>query len=66
MTSLRKQRIRVRRIHQVMRRRRRQDAIDVPRRQLGWLKDKINVAADFDAPLPDELLDDFEGCRPGR
>lgn len=40
------------------------DAFDAPERQLGCLKDKINVPADFDAPLPDELLDDFDGSRP--
>lgn len=32
-----------------------------PRRELGRLKGRIEIAADFDAPLPDELLDDFEG-----
>ena len=32
-----------------------------PRRQLGLLKDQIWVADDFDAPLPDDLLDLFEG-----
>jgi prevent-host-death family protein len=32
-----------------------------PRRQLGLLKDQIWVAEDFDAPLPDDLLDLFEG-----
>ena len=40
------------------------DAFDAPQRQLGFLKDKVNVDADFDAPLPDELLNDFDGSRP--
>jgi prevent-host-death family protein len=31
-----------------------------PRRP-GFLKGKVRIAADFDAPLPDELLDAFEG-----
>ena len=30
-------------------------------RQPGFLKGKIRIASDFDAPLPDELLDAFEG-----
>jgi len=42
------------------------DASDAPQRQLGWLKDKITVDADFDGPLQDELLEDFEGRRPAR
>ncbi len=32
-----------------------------PRRRLGVLKGKIRIADDFDAPLPDELLELFEG-----
>lgn len=32
-------------------------------RRPGFLKGKIKVARDFDAPLPDELLDAFEGKR---
>lgn len=32
-----------------------------PRRQLGLLDGKARVPDDFDAPLPDELLDLFEG-----
>ena len=34
-----------------------------PRRKLvfGLLKGKVKVPADFDAPLPDELLASFEG-----
>ncbi len=32
-----------------------------PVRQLGGLKGKIEIADDFDAPLPDEILDAFEG-----
>jgi prevent-host-death family protein len=27
----------------------------------GRLKGKIRIAADFDAPLPDDVLDSFEG-----
>lgn len=30
-------------------------------RQPGFLKGKIRIASDFDAPLPDDLLDAFEG-----
>ncbi|OGA00873.1 MAG: hypothetical protein A3H35_18515 [Betaproteobacteria bacterium RIFCSPLOWO2_02_FULL_62_17] len=32
-----------------------------PKRQPGFLKGKIKIADDFDAPLPDDLLDAFEG-----
>jgi prevent-host-death family protein len=31
------------------------------RKRLGLLKGQIRIAADFDAPLPDDLLDLFEG-----
>jgi hypothetical protein len=31
------------------------------RRKLGWLKGKLTVPKDFDAPLPDDVLSDFEG-----
>jgi prevent-host-death family protein len=31
------------------------------RKHLGLLKGKIRIPADFDAPLPDEILDAFEG-----
>lgn len=31
------------------------------RRKLGLLKGKVRIAKDFDAPLPDSLLDAFEG-----
>jgi prevent-host-death family protein len=31
------------------------------RRKLGRLRGKIRVSADFDAPLPDDLLNEFEG-----
>jgi prevent-host-death family protein len=31
------------------------------RRRLGLLKGKIRVSADFDAPLPEDLLRAFEG-----
>lgn len=30
-------------------------------RKLGLLKGKIHMAKDFDAPLPEEILDAFEG-----
>lgn len=30
-------------------------------RKPGFLKGRIRIAADFDAPLPDELLEVFEG-----
>ena len=30
-------------------------------RKPGFLKGRIKIAADFDAPLPAELLDTFEG-----
>lgn len=30
-------------------------------RPLGVLKGKIKIAADFDAPLPDDVLSSFEG-----
>ena len=30
-------------------------------RKPGFLKGRIRIAADFDAPLPDALLDRFEG-----
>ncbi len=32
-----------------------------PRRRLGRLTSQLRVPADFDAPLPDEVLDGFEG-----
>ena len=35
-----------------------------PVRKLGVLRDMIKIADDFDAPLPDEILDLFEGRRP--
>ena len=31
------------------------------KRKPGLLKGKIKIASDFDAPLPDDLLDQFEG-----
>jgi antitoxin (DNA-binding transcriptional repressor) of toxin-antitoxin stability system len=31
------------------------------RRQLGWLAGRINVPEDFDAPLPEDVLNGFEG-----
>ena len=38
-------------------------ASPVRRKQLGLLRGKIRVAPDFDAPLPDDVLDGFEGKR---
>lgn len=32
-----------------------------PKRKPGALKGKIKISADFDAPLPDDILDLFEG-----
>ncbi|OGT41288.1 MAG: antitoxin [Gammaproteobacteria bacterium RIFCSPHIGHO2_12_FULL_37_34] len=32
-----------------------------PKRKPGTLKGKIRISADFDAPLPDDILDSFEG-----
>ncbi|HEU0216078.1 MAG TPA: type II toxin-antitoxin system Phd/YefM family antitoxin [Stellaceae bacterium] len=32
------------------------------RRKLGLLNGKLHVPEDFDAPLPDEVLDAFEQC----
>ncbi len=32
-----------------------------PKRRFGLLKGKIKIADDFDAPLPDDILDSFEG-----
>jgi prevent-host-death family protein len=32
-----------------------------PKRTFGLLKSKIRIASDFDAPLPKDLLSDFEG-----
>ena len=32
-----------------------------PSRQLGLLKGRIRISDNFDAPLPDDLLDLFEG-----
>jgi prevent-host-death family protein len=31
------------------------------RRKLGWLRGKLEVPEDFDAPLPDQVIADFEG-----
>lgn len=31
------------------------------RRKLGWLKGKLEVPDDFDEPLPDEVMAEFEG-----
>lgn len=37
--------------------------LDVPKRRIkfGVLKGKLTVPVDFDAPLPDEVVADFEG-----
>ena len=32
-----------------------------PKIRFGILKGKVKMAADFDAPLPDEILSEFEG-----
>jgi prevent-host-death family protein len=32
-------------------------------RKPGFLKGRIRIAADFDAPLPEEMIDAFEGDR---
>lgn len=39
-------------------------AVDAPtaNRRLGLLAGKLHVAANFDDPLPDDILADFEGC----
>lgn len=36
------------------------------KRQLGFYRDTIKIADDFDGPLPDEILDLFEGRKPRR
>jgi prevent-host-death family protein len=33
--------------------------ISVPKRRFGVLKGKIKISEDFDAPLPEEFLNDF-------
>jgi prevent-host-death family protein len=38
-----------------------QDSSTQPRRQLGRLAGRLLVPADFDAPLPDDVLTSFEG-----
>jgi len=40
------------------------DAPATPKRRLGFLKGKLKVPDDFDAPLPDEVLAEFEGGPP--
>jgi prevent-host-death family protein len=37
--------------------------VDKPRRIPGFLKDRIRIAEDFDAPLSGDLLEAFEGKR---
>jgi len=32
-----------------------------PKRRLGGLAGKVRIPEDFDAPLPDDILDAFEG-----
>jgi prevent-host-death family protein len=34
----------------------------VRKKKLGLLKGRVEVPDDFDAPLPPEVLTDFEGC----
>jgi prevent-host-death family protein len=36
-----------------------------PKIRFGVLKGRVKVSEDFDAPLPDELLSEFEGSRCG-
>jgi prevent-host-death family protein len=38
--------------------------VSTGKRQLGAYGDTITIADDFDAPLPDEILDAFEGVSP--
>ena len=38
-------------------------AVDQKRRTPGTYQGRIEIADDFDAPLPDELLDAFDGDR---
>jgi antitoxin (DNA-binding transcriptional repressor) of toxin-antitoxin stability system len=37
------------------------DAPAVPARRLGGLKGRIKIPRNFDAPLPDDILAEFEG-----
>jgi prevent-host-death family protein len=37
-----------------------------PARRLGAYGDTVKIPDDFDAPLPDEILDLFEGRRPSK
>jgi len=37
-----------------------------PVRQLGAYRGLLKIRDDFDAPLPDEILDAFEGRKPTR
>ena len=32
-----------------------------PKRKFGLLKGKVRISSDFDAPLSDDILSDFEG-----
>ncbi len=32
-----------------------------PKRRFGFLKDKVKISKDFDSPLPEDLLSEFEG-----
>jgi prevent-host-death family protein len=36
---------------------------DKKKLRFGVLKGKVKVAGDFDAPLPDDILAEFEGCK---
>lgn len=37
-----------------------------PKRPLGFYRDSIKIADDFDGPLPDDILELFEGREPRR
>ncbi len=37
------------------------DAAERPRRVFGFLKGKLNLPADLEAPLPDDVIRSFEG-----
>ena len=41
---------------------RRVDARDFPPRPIGLCKGELGVPADFDAPLPEDVLSEFEEC----
>ena len=37
------------------------DAVLTPRKTIGMLKGILNIPEDFDEPLPDEIVSEFEG-----